>query len=1201
MRGRDSRADLDRLKTELQWRAQEIALYYLGEPSSRSRVEWRWGSKGSKCLRLAKATFQDFEAGEGGSTLDLIRLALGITFPEAIQEARKWVSGDDLAKPRAKPPQAKPKAVQDEAEAKAAKARKLYQSGRPIAGTAAEAYIAWRGIEPGTIPSARYLPGATVKAALPWWWTHSALVLPVTTAAGEVRAVQLIGLNADGTVVRRSKDGGKLKISLGDLKSGVLRIPGDQQAPLVLAEGAETAASCAQSTGWETWAALGSVGRIDPESLDPARLVVVAADDDPRISPARKKLNSTVRQWQRAGINVAVAQPWEISRGDKSDFNDSLIEAGPEAVKEALHKALGTDTAQQAGMPVADARAVLELAMARFEATIPRQPIRFMGEELAMPGAVRAIRVSTGTGKTRAALAMVKRMQESGKVSIEKPAFYAAPSHKLAEELLTRARQEHGVQSVEVWRGREAINPATGEPMCADLDAVKDAVAVGAPVQTSVCKYKNRKCRFFDQCAYQKQRKRKAALWIGAHELLIARRPSAIKKPAFIAIDEDCEESFLIGVEGKPTLVNHDTLMREPWAVDRETGRYDDSKTADLRAELMPMRKAVADWLQDAPLGYVPAKAVIDSGLTSEDLTSAISGEISCVKYATIVPDMNKEERAEVVADYKANNPQALRLAQMWRYFRDLLELGDSAATSGNLEIIEATDAETGLSYRALRLQGRKRLHRTWGKDAEFPDVLALSATLRPDLLEHALGAPVEMLADIRADAPHQRIVQHVGKSFSHSNLHALRSQQGQPLPQAAEKLREAIWTRAMLLHRQNGGTTLLIVPKVVETWLKETKTVPTGMELAHHGAIAGVDAWKAVRTLIIVGRMMPSPQAVERIAAALTGVHKPIETDSAGWYATSRRTVQDKQGRVSTIDLEATGDAIADEVLSRVSTDQAIQALGRARGVNRNDADPVEIHLLGAALMEGEPVDELIAWQNPTPEEAYVAEFGLYFENSSHMAKAMGADREAVKKARSRADSRWGHSLIGIPYTKMSPSGFPTAQAVRYRIDKPRHGWNTVHIFGDASDIQERLESILGEAVQIEAAPDPDPDQVTQNATAQPGPDPVVQNAPAEALKRPPIGVEQLLSQPPRTFRVDVTTTEPPPQTFRVDVVTTDLLPIRPRPRHETVPRIGPKRSFSPAVRRGYSIRFGNKTAVLPGDFMYNETVTTNTGGTFT
>jgi putative DNA primase/helicase len=1179
MRSRDD--DLGRLKADLQWRAQEIAHYYLGEPASRSRVEWRWGSKGSKCLRLAQGSFQDFEADDGGSLIDLIRIALGITFPEAVQEARKWTSGDDLARPRAKPPQATPKAVQDEAEAKATKARKLYEAGRPIASTPAEAYLAWRGIEHGTIPDARHLTGATVKAVLPWWWTHSALVLPVTTAAGEVRAVQLIALNADGTVARRSKDGGKLKITLGDLRSGVLRIPGDPQGPLVLAEGAETAASCAQSTGWETWAALGSVGRVAPESLDKARHVIIAADDDPRVSPARKKLNSTIRQWQRAGINVSIAQPWELSRGDKTDFNDALIEAGPEAVREALRKALGRDTGQQAGMPVADARAALELAMARFEATIPRKPIRFLGEELAMPGTVRAVRVSTGVGKTRAALDMIARMQKFEQISVATPVFYAVPSHKLAEELLTRARKDHGIESVEVWRGREAINPATGEPMCSDLDAVKDALAVGARVQTSVCKFKGRQCRFFDRCAYQKQRKRDAVLWIGAHELLIAGRPSAIKPPAFVVIDEDSEESFLTGVDGRPTLVNSEMLLRKPWAVNPDTGKFDDDKTAGLRAELMPMRKAVAGWLRTTPLGYVPATAAIDIGLASEDLARAISSEYSCAKYATIVPNMQKDDRAQVIRDYNANNPHALRLAKMWQYFRDLLELGDSAATSGNLEVVEATDAETGLTYRALRLQGRKRLSASWG---ESPDILALSATLRPDLLEHALGQPVEMLADINAAAPHQRIVQHTGKSFSHSNLHALRSQQDKPLPAAAEKLRDAVWSRATLLHRQNGGTTLLIVPKTVEEWLRTSKTIPTGMELAHHGALAGVDAWKAARTVVIVGRMMPSPQAVERIAAALTGVHKPIETDSAGWYATSRRTVQDKQGRVSTIDLEATGDAIADEVLSRVSTDQAIQALGRARGVNRNDADPVEIHLLGAALMEGEPVDELIAWQNPTPEEAYVAEFGLYFENSSHMAKAMGADREAVKKARSRADSRWGHSPIDNSYTKMSPSGFSSGKArsradsrsplslidnsytkmwrsgfsgakpVRYRIDKPRHGWTTVHIFGDAGDIRKRLETVLGEAIEIETAPDPDP-----IPEAQPDPGPVTQKAPSEAL------------------------------------------PKRPRPRYETIPRIGPKRSFSPAVRPGYAIRFREQSPTFCCGVRYNGNAATHIGGTLT
>ena len=44
----------------------------LGEPSSRSTRELRWGRKGSFRLKLDTGTWSDFEAGEGGGVLALV-------------------------------------------------------------------------------------------------------------------------------------------------------------------------------------------------------------------------------------------------------------------------------------------------------------------------------------------------------------------------------------------------------------------------------------------------------------------------------------------------------------------------------------------------------------------------------------------------------------------------------------------------------------------------------------------------------------------------------------------------------------------------------------------------------------------------------------------------------------------------------------------------------------------------------------------------------------------------------------------------------------------------------------------------------------------------------------------------------------------------------------------------------------------------
>ena len=52
--------------------APSVCERLLGEPSSRSTREWRWGSKGSFRIKLDTGTWNDFETGEGGGVLALV-------------------------------------------------------------------------------------------------------------------------------------------------------------------------------------------------------------------------------------------------------------------------------------------------------------------------------------------------------------------------------------------------------------------------------------------------------------------------------------------------------------------------------------------------------------------------------------------------------------------------------------------------------------------------------------------------------------------------------------------------------------------------------------------------------------------------------------------------------------------------------------------------------------------------------------------------------------------------------------------------------------------------------------------------------------------------------------------------------------------------------------------------------------------------
>ena len=60
--------------SDADWRAMapDICTRLLGDPSSRSSREWRWGRKGSFRLKLETGTWSDFEAEEGGGVLALV-------------------------------------------------------------------------------------------------------------------------------------------------------------------------------------------------------------------------------------------------------------------------------------------------------------------------------------------------------------------------------------------------------------------------------------------------------------------------------------------------------------------------------------------------------------------------------------------------------------------------------------------------------------------------------------------------------------------------------------------------------------------------------------------------------------------------------------------------------------------------------------------------------------------------------------------------------------------------------------------------------------------------------------------------------------------------------------------------------------------------------------------------------------------------
>ena len=396
----DDGSDLRRLKDSLGHHAEALCVELFGKPISRNKRELRWGRKASLWLSLRGRngpSFFNFEAWRGGSLLDAIMFANNCSFPDAIQWARQWLGDGDAPRPIIRP--APIFDVDADESARIEKARRLWRSGRSIAATAAEKYLHGRGLT-GAWPTeaARFVSVNDIAQITGWrWWRWSAVVFAAIDGKGEVGAVQLVALNSDGTAARHWARDGKLKISKGSLAGTAVRFHGDQAKPLLLAEGPETAASCWQATGWETWANLGSITKAPLDQVSKARTIIVCADDDARDAPSNKALRDAVRQWRRQGRTVLVVKPWGLTRRNKSDFNDLLKADGFDAVRERIEKVLTTPIATGTEVKLLPARMQLAAAM-------DRSVQQLLAWQPAPEGDVapfHAFKVGLGLGKTQ--------------------------------------------------------------------------------------------------------------------------------------------------------------------------------------------------------------------------------------------------------------------------------------------------------------------------------------------------------------------------------------------------------------------------------------------------------------------------------------------------------------------------------------------------------------------------------------------------------------------------------------------------------------------------------------------------------------------------------------------------------------------------------------------------------------------------------
>lgn len=696
-----------------------------------------------------------------------------------------------------------------------------------------------------------------------------------------------------------------------------------------------------------------------------------------------------------------------------------MIVAGPDPDLDVEEEGPASNNTQR-GLSADEARAILK---ARLEEIIKQVLAdQQQGAAPANPDFAElcfAIRSTTGTGKSellRQAIA-TEFIAEAKRLGLKHRVLILVPTHKLADE--ANSRMPEGITTA-IWQGRNSIKLGTADQMmCLDLPRVNASLAIGAPVEETACRKAKRGqipvlCPHYP-CPYQQQKTlaHNADLVIGAHEIGF-QIPPALGQFGLVIIDEGFWQKGLSGLAPTKSRLNIATLAAElkDAPVRDEFDLVDVPGTVILRELTEQLQAALAQM----PDGYVQRAPLVDAGFEPEDADRSNSGKIARdLEWKRKIdpklkPNSTDEFRAKLVAKHTFMGRLPTRV-EMWRAIEELI--GCSKRATGRLWL-ETDKTDPQGEHRYIRVLSRKEL----AKRVRSLPIVYADATAPVELVKNYLPK-LQLACDLNVEAPHMKVTQVIGMPVGKTSLEPKKpgvrkgKQTGAwtetPEEVEARVARKRQRLAAAVTHLVRGRRGLVITYESIEF---EFKSI-AGVETAHFGNFTGIDRWKDVEVLVIIGRPLPARRDIENMAAAVTG--KPV---IAGAPMVQECTIESGPLAGRVIKRRLYGDLDAEAVKQAITEAALIQAIGRVRAVNRTVANPVEVFLiLDDTVVPGLPIDEWIAIDDIEPDaiDLMFAE-GWEPQLPSDAAKLFPKlfTREAAKKAYQRDRLRSGSGLQG-------------------------------------------------------------------------------------------------------------------------------------------------------------------------------------------
>jgi hypothetical protein len=204
------------------------------------------------------------------------------------------------------------------------------------------------------------------------------------------------------------------------------------------------------------------------------------------------------------------------------------------------------------------------------------------------------------------------------------------------------------------------------------------------------------------------------------------------------------------------------------------------------------------------------------------------------------------------------------------------------------------------------------------------------------------------------------------------------------------------------------------------------------------------------VRLLILVGHTLPKPYEIEATAATLSGSMPEIVESNAkdfSWYERIKRVIRLRDGTGRATYGDQHPDPFVESVRKQECEAEQEQAIGRGRGINRDDDSPLDVDLLFNECLPG-AVDEVLLWDDQS-ELIETAMEGAMLTSAVDLVKIWPALWPNLAKAK-----RTAHA--GVP-------ALPGFVEVRYRLAgngmKTRTGYFDLNIIPNPLKwLEERL-----------------------------------------------------------------------------------------------------------------------------------------------